>query len=247
MVLVNPEIVWASEEKRTYEEGCLSIPEYYEEVERPARVRFRYTDLDGETVEQEADGLLATCVQHEIDHLERRAVHRPPVEAEARPGDEEIQESAAGRRRRRAGAGPHEPHHARRLHGHAGFRRARRSPRSSARATRSSAVYTRAPAAAGRGMELRPSPVQAHGRALRHSGADADDPARPRTRPRPSAAIDADVAVVVAYGMILPKAILEAPRARLPQPARLAPAALARRGADPARRSWPATPRPASR
>ncbi len=69
MVLINPEITWASEEKRVYEEGCLSIPEYYEEVERPDRVRFRYMNLKGETVEQEADGLLATCVQHEIDHL----------------------------------------------------------------------------------------------------------------------------------------------------------------------------------
>jgi peptide deformylase len=69
MVLINPEILWASEEKRTYEEGCLSIPEYYEEVERPDRVRFRYMNLQGETVEQDADGLLATCVQHEIDHL----------------------------------------------------------------------------------------------------------------------------------------------------------------------------------
>ncbi|MBM1169565.1 peptide deformylase [Microvirga arabica] len=69
MVLINPEIVWASEAKRVYEEGCLSIPEYYEEVERPDRVRFRYMDLEGATIEQEADGLLATCVQHEIDHL----------------------------------------------------------------------------------------------------------------------------------------------------------------------------------
>ena len=69
MVLINPEILWASEEKRVYEEGCLSIPEYYEEVERPDRVRFRYMDLQGETIEQDADGLLATCVQHEIDHL----------------------------------------------------------------------------------------------------------------------------------------------------------------------------------
>ena len=69
LVLLNPEIVWASEEKRTYEEGCLSIPEYYEEVERPDRVRFRYMNLQGETIEQDADGLLATCVQHEIDHL----------------------------------------------------------------------------------------------------------------------------------------------------------------------------------
>jgi peptide deformylase len=69
MILINPEITWASEEKRVYEEGCLSIPEYYEEVERPDRVRFRYTNLKGETVEQDADGLMATCVQHEIDHL----------------------------------------------------------------------------------------------------------------------------------------------------------------------------------
>jgi peptide deformylase len=69
LVLINPEILWSSEEKRSYEEGCLSIPEYYEEVERPERVRFRYTNLDGETLEQDADGLLATCVQHEIDHL----------------------------------------------------------------------------------------------------------------------------------------------------------------------------------
>jgi peptide deformylase len=69
LVLINPEITWASEEMRVYEEGCLSIPEYYEEVERPDRVRFRYMNLAGETVEQEADGLLATCVQHEIDHL----------------------------------------------------------------------------------------------------------------------------------------------------------------------------------
>jgi peptide deformylase len=69
MVLVNPEITWASEEKRVYEEGCLSIPEYYEEVERPDRVKFRYRDLDGNVVESEADGVLATCVQHEIDHL----------------------------------------------------------------------------------------------------------------------------------------------------------------------------------
>ena len=69
LVLINPEITWSSEEKRAYEEGCLSIPEYYEEVERPDRVRFRYTTLEGETVEQDAEGLMATCVQHEIDHL----------------------------------------------------------------------------------------------------------------------------------------------------------------------------------
>jgi len=69
LVLINPEIIWSSEEKRTYEEGCLSIPEYYEEVERPDRVRFRYMNLEGEIIEQDAEGLMATCVQHEIDHL----------------------------------------------------------------------------------------------------------------------------------------------------------------------------------
>ncbi|RDI59386.1 peptide deformylase [Microvirga subterranea] len=69
MVLINPEIVWASEEKRVYEEGCLSIPEYYEEVERPDRIRFRYMNLKGEIIEQDAEELMATCVQHEIDHL----------------------------------------------------------------------------------------------------------------------------------------------------------------------------------
>ena len=68
-VYLNPEIVWSSEEKRVYDEGCLSIPEYYGEVERPDRVRVRYMSLDGAIVEREADGLLATCLQHEIDHL----------------------------------------------------------------------------------------------------------------------------------------------------------------------------------
>jgi peptide deformylase len=68
-VFINPEILWSSEEKSSYEEGCLSIPEYYEEVERPAKVRVRFTDLDGKVHEEEADGLFATCIQHEIDHL----------------------------------------------------------------------------------------------------------------------------------------------------------------------------------
>ena len=68
-VFINPEILWSSEEKSIYEEGCLSIPEYYEEVERPAKVRVRFTDLDGKLHEEEAEGLFATCIQHEIDHL----------------------------------------------------------------------------------------------------------------------------------------------------------------------------------
>ena len=68
-VFINPEIVWSSEEKSTYEEGCLSIPEYYEDVERPTQVKVRFMDLDGKTQEVEANGLLATVLQHEIDHI----------------------------------------------------------------------------------------------------------------------------------------------------------------------------------
>lgn len=66
---VNPEIIWASDETAPYEEGCLSIPEYFDTVERPARVRLRYLDYHGNAVEEEADGLYAVCIQHEIDHL----------------------------------------------------------------------------------------------------------------------------------------------------------------------------------
>ncbi|MGL5165777.1 MAG: peptide deformylase [Afipia sp.] len=68
-VFINPEILSASEELSVYEEGCLSIPEYYEEVERPAQVRVRFMDIDGKIHEEDADGLYATCIQHEIDHL----------------------------------------------------------------------------------------------------------------------------------------------------------------------------------
>jgi peptide deformylase len=67
--MVNPEVTWTSEEESTYEEGCLSLPTHYADVTRPARCRVRYTDEAGETREIEADGLLATCLQHEIDHI----------------------------------------------------------------------------------------------------------------------------------------------------------------------------------
>jgi peptide deformylase len=66
---INPEIVWASEEKQVYDEGCLSVPGVYDGVERPARVKVRALDLDGKPFEIEADGLLAVCLQHEMDHL----------------------------------------------------------------------------------------------------------------------------------------------------------------------------------
>ena len=68
--IANPEILWRSEELATYNEGCLSLPEHYADVSRPARIRLRYLDHENEIREVEMDGLLATCVQHEIDHLE---------------------------------------------------------------------------------------------------------------------------------------------------------------------------------
>jgi peptide deformylase len=70
MVMINPEILKVSEETQVTEEGCLSIPELYYEVERPAEVTVRYTDLDGKTVEVDAKERLAVCVQHELDHLD---------------------------------------------------------------------------------------------------------------------------------------------------------------------------------
>ena len=68
-VFINPEILWASEEKRVYDEGCLSVPGIYDGVERPARVKVRAFDADGKAFEVDADELLAVCIQHEMDHL----------------------------------------------------------------------------------------------------------------------------------------------------------------------------------
>ena len=68
-VFINPEIVWKSEEQATYEEGCLSIPEIHEDVERPARIKLKYLDIEGKQHEVNAEGLFATCIQHEVDHL----------------------------------------------------------------------------------------------------------------------------------------------------------------------------------
>ena len=68
-VFINPEITWASPEKQVYDEGCLSVPGIYDGVERPARVKVRALDLEGKRFEVEAEGLLAVCIQHEMDHL----------------------------------------------------------------------------------------------------------------------------------------------------------------------------------
>jgi peptide deformylase len=69
LVLVNPKIVWASDDLKPWEEGCLSVPGVYEEVKRPDRIRVQAQDVTGDTYEVEADGLLSVCIQHEIDHL----------------------------------------------------------------------------------------------------------------------------------------------------------------------------------
>ena len=69
LFVANPEITWSSEALSDYEEGCLSIPEYYEMVTRPAEIRLRYLNRQGEPNEMHATGLMATCLQHEIDHL----------------------------------------------------------------------------------------------------------------------------------------------------------------------------------
>jgi peptide deformylase len=69
VALINPELVWTSDEKSTMEEGCLSIPEFTDELERPERIKARFLNLEGETVEVEAEGLFARVFQHELDHL----------------------------------------------------------------------------------------------------------------------------------------------------------------------------------
>jgi len=69
-VLVNPELLWVDDEDRVWSEGCLSLPEHYADVARPRAIRVRYLDRDGELRELAAEGLLATCIQHEMDHLE---------------------------------------------------------------------------------------------------------------------------------------------------------------------------------
>ena len=68
--MANPEVLWSSEERRSYEEGCLSLPDQFAPVVRPERIKVRYLDERGQPQEIEADGLLATCIQHEIDHLD---------------------------------------------------------------------------------------------------------------------------------------------------------------------------------
>ncbi|WEF31093.1 peptide deformylase [Pseudoduganella chitinolytica] len=108
-VFVNPEIVWASDEKQVYDEGCLSVPGIYDDVERPAKVKVRAQDAKGEFFEVDADGLLAVCIQHEMDHLAgkvfveylsplKRNRIKTKLQKEERGMERERQLRAAGRR-----------------------------------------------------------------------------------------------------------------------------------------------------
>lgn len=102
-VLINPEITWKSDEQQTYEEGCLSVPGIYDEVERAARIHVRTLDEQGEPHEFDADGLLAVCVQHELDHLVGKvfveylsALKQNRIRARLRKQQREAQREMAG-------------------------------------------------------------------------------------------------------------------------------------------------------
>ena len=116
LVFINPEVTWTSEEKSKYEEGCLSIPEYYEEVERPAKVKVKYLDLDGKAHEIEAEGLAGDLPAARDRPHQRRAVHRPSVQAQAQPHHQEVHQGG-----KEGGGVIGAPPG---VHGHAGFRRA---------------------------------------------------------------------------------------------------------------------------
>ncbi len=232
----------SSDEKSVYEEGCLSIPEYYEEVERPAEVKVKYLDLDGKAHEIDAEGLFATCIQHEIDHINGVLFIDHISKLKRDRVDQEIHQGRQGARRQRSPGGGLLPLRLVFM-GTPDFavptllelvgagQRSRRS------------IPARAKPA-GRGMELRPSPVE---REARRFGLPV---ITPKTLKTPEALAefarpDADAAVVVAYGMILPQGDTGCPEARLLQPARLPAAALARRRADQPRHHGRRRARPA--
>lgn len=104
-VFINPEIVWASAEKKVYDEGCLSVPGVYDDVERPAQVKVRARDIDGKPFELTADGLLAVCIQHELDHLKGKVfveylspLKRNRIKSKMVKEEREMQRQAQGRR-----------------------------------------------------------------------------------------------------------------------------------------------------
>ena len=211
LFLANPEIVWSSDETRVYQEGCLSIPDFLDDVERPERVRLRFLDRNGEPQEIEADGLLATALQHEVDHLNGVLF----IDYLSRLKRERVTKKFAKLAKRENDGAGDAPASNRKLmrvvfmgtpqfavpalsaivgHGHEVV-----------------AVYTRAPQPAGRrGLELTPSPVQRIAEQFRIPVMTPRS-LREQAAVEPCRSHDADIAVVVAYGLILPAPILAAP------------------------------------
>ena len=231
-VFINPEVTWKADEKSTYEEGCLSIPEYYEEVERPAAVRVKYLDLDGKPHEIEADRPARHLSAARDRPHQRRPVHRLHLQAQARHGDEAIQEGgeeAASRPSRCPrtkslriiSANAHDRRcdldkmvrmpHAPDLHGHARFRGADAHRARGSRARDRGGLYARGQARRRAAWSLQPTPVEREARRL---GLPVLTPKTLKDEAAQAAfrAHKADAAVVVAYGLILPKPILDAPR-----------------------------------
>jgi len=111
-VFVNPEIVWSSDDKQVYDEGCLSVPGIYDGVERPSRVKVKAFDVKGQPFEVDADGLLAVCVQHEMDHLKGKVfveylspLKRNRIKTKLQKEEREMERDAAARSGRRARMG----------------------------------------------------------------------------------------------------------------------------------------------
>ncbi len=205
-MLVNPEIVAVSHEQATREEGCLSLPGQYADVTRPARVKVRYHDLEGAQQEIEAEGLLAACLQHELDHLDgvlfvdhlsalkrNMLLRRLAKELKQKP-----QAKAAGRMRLAFLGSP--------AFAVPALRGAERGPRGGVRSTASRPAPPGAARRWRRARCMRPPP--ALGLPVRHPVSFKRDPAAQAA----FAALDLDAAVVAAYGLILPQAMLDAPR-----------------------------------
>lgn len=103
-VFINPEIIWSSEERKVYDEGCLSVPGIYDDVERPSEVKVRALDIEGKPFELHADGLLAVCIQHEMDHLKGKVfveylspLKRNRIKAKLQKEEREMSKKAARR------------------------------------------------------------------------------------------------------------------------------------------------------
>ena len=206
MVLLNPEILWASEELQTSEEGCLSIPEVYDDVTRPERVRVRWLGLDGEIARGRVRRPLGGLRPARDRPPERPAVHRLPERGEAHDdhlADEEAEEGEG------AGLSPAPAPMRLVFMGTPDFS----VPALDALAAGGhdiACVLSQPPRPGGRGQRPRPSPVQVRAEAL---GLPVRTPATLRDPAEQAAlaALGADVAVVVAYGLLLPRAILAAP------------------------------------